>query len=195
MTALAVTAAGYLACRTVLLHMATALALGWAMAQTLELVGTGEAWWHSWSLGLATGGAAWAVLAAAGALSERTLGMALGGAMVYIGGEGLTFQDSPAEAGYTVVGLLVLAALAGYLRTRVVAVLAVGVIALASIVPQMITDYTDGALGAAGALLVSGLSIVGASVLGLRLRHEVAQAPVATVGGLGHPGGSGAPPT
>jgi len=49
----------------------------------------------------------------------------------------------------------------------------VGVVALATVVPQAVIDYTGGALGAAGALLVVGLSIVGASVIGLRLRHEV----------------------
>jgi hypothetical protein len=56
-------------------------------------------------------------------------------------------------------------------------VLVVGVVALATVVPQAVIDYTDGALGAAGALLLSGLSIVGASVLGLRLHREAAGPP------------------
>ena len=55
------------------------------------------------------------------------------------------------------------------------AVLAVGVVALATVVPQAVIHYTDGALGAAGSLLVVGLSIVGASAAGLRLRKEVAE--------------------
>jgi hypothetical protein len=49
----------------------------------------------------------------------------------------------------------------------------VGVVALATVVPEAVLHYTHGSLGAGAALLVVGLSIVGASVLGLRLRHEV----------------------
>jgi hypothetical protein len=44
------------------------------------------------------------------------------------------------------------------------------VFALATVVPQAVIDYTDGALGAAGALMLIGLSIVGASLVGVRLR-------------------------
>jgi hypothetical protein len=66
-----------------------------------------------------------------------------------------------------------LAGLAGYLALREVALLAAGAVALAVVVPQAAIDYSDGALGAAGALLVSGLSIVAASVVGLRVRKAV----------------------
>ena len=61
------------------------------------------------------------------------------------------------------------AAFAGFVLVRVVTLLVVGVATLAIAVPRGVIDATDGALGASGALLVVGLSIVGASVLGLRL--------------------------
>jgi hypothetical protein len=71
-----------------------------------------------------------------------------------------------------VVGLVALAGIAGYLWTRKVAVLVVGVVALATAVPQVVTHYAGGTLEAGGVLLVTGLSIIGASVLGLLLHRS-----------------------
>ena len=73
-------------------------------------------------------------------------------------------------AGYVLLGLLAVAGLVGYVRTHYVGVLSVGVIALATVVPRAAIDYTNGALGASGAVLLIGLSIVGASLVGVRLR-------------------------
>jgi hypothetical protein len=82
----------------------------------------------------------------------------------------------PRAAGYAVLAVLAVACFAGYLLERHTPVLAAGVVTLAVAVPQCVIDYTDGALGAGGALLVTGLSIVGASVLGLRVRREALHA-------------------
>ena len=119
----------------------------------------------------------WSVHARAikGILDERHLGLVSAGALFFVGAEMLT-TDAATErswanvAGYILLSLLAAAGLVGYVRTRYVGVLAVGVIALATVVPQAVIDYTDGALGAAGALLLIGLSIVGASLVGVRLR-------------------------
>jgi len=61
--------------------------------------------------------------------------------------------------------------LIGYLVTGQLSALGVGAASLAVVVPQVVIDYTEGSLGAAGGLLLSGLSMVAASVLAARLRR------------------------
>jgi hypothetical protein len=51
--------------------------------------------------------------------------------------------------------------------------LAVGVIGVTLAVPEALLDWTEGSVGAAGVLLVSGATLLAASLLGLRLRREV----------------------
>lgn len=172
LTLLAVWALGYLACRSALLHLASAVA-------TCLAAGTAATWLARDTDGVAAGSALvavavlWAVLTAARVLAEREIGYAVAGVIAYIGGEVLATQANRNEGGYLVLAVLAVAGLVGYVRTRMLAVLVVGVIALGTVVPQSIIDWTDGALGAAGGLLVTGLSIVGASVLGLRIHREV----------------------
>ncbi|HEX6485476.1 MAG TPA: hypothetical protein VF012_02095, partial [Nocardioidaceae bacterium] len=51
--------------------------------------------------------------------------------------------------------------------------LAVGVVGVTLAVPEALLDWTEGSLGTAGVLLVAGVTLLGASLLGLRLRKEV----------------------
>jgi hypothetical protein len=180
--------AGYAFCRTPLLHVA---ALG-SLAVTSRV-------WLDWLIPTVFGdprpgervvisgpemaiglsftviAAVWALLAIKGILDERHLGLVSAGVLFFIGAEILATDTATDRAwmngaGYILLGVLAVAGLVGYVRTRYVGVLAVGVIALATVVPQAVIDYTNGALGAAGALLLIGLSIVGASLVGVRLR-------------------------
>jgi hypothetical protein len=52
------------------------------------------------------------------------------------------------------------------------AYLATGVIALTLAVPEALTDWAQGSLGSAGVLLATGVTLLAASVGGLRLRRE-----------------------
>jgi hypothetical protein len=70
-------------------------------------------------------------------------------------------------------GGIALAALAGYLVSRASVHLATGVVAVTLVVPEALQDAFDESLGAAGVLLVAGVTLLGAGLLGLRLRHEV----------------------
>jgi hypothetical protein len=177
-TAMGVWIVGYLAGRTPLLHIAVAAATAFVpyllwdwLAQNSDVALAGYT--------LLVVAVVWAVLSLRRVLDEQLLGLAVAGTLGFIGAETLTQTD---EGGGPAVGYLALAAIAlagllGYAATRLTVVLVVGVVALATVVPQAVIDYTDGALGAAGALLVSGLSIVGASVLGLRLHRDAADSP------------------
>jgi hypothetical protein len=169
--ALAVLAAGYASCRTLPLHVATAgVAAGLAGSAATAVVDNAqreELWAGLGLLGVAVG---WLVLSLLGVLDEAALGLTVSGVIAFVGGEMISTQDHATWLGYLALGLLAVAGLVGYVRTRHVGVLVVGVVALATVVPQAVIHYTEGALGAAGALLLVGLSILGASVLGLRLR-------------------------
>jgi hypothetical protein len=177
-TALVVWVVGYVACRTPLLH----LAIGAAATLLPYLL-----WdWLAENNDTALAGVTllvlavlWAALSLRGVLDEQMLGLAVAGTLGFIGAETLTQTGGPGTvaAGYLALAALALAGLLGYAASRMTVVLVVGVVALATVVPQAVIDYTDGALGAAGALLLSGLSIVGASVLGLRLHRDAAGPP------------------
>jgi len=176
-TMLAVWALGYLVCRSPLLHLGCAAAAGATVISGLNWVdpGVGPA---AIGLGLLVLGAVWAGLSLTGVLDERTLGVIAAAVMGFVGAETMAQGGSVARAvGYLALAGIAVAGLVGYVSTRLVAVLVVGVVALATVVPQAVIDYTGGALGAAGALLVVGLSIVGASVIGLRLRRDVPGRP------------------
>ena len=90
--------------------------------------------------------------------------------MAFTGGE-IVATSSYEGVGYLLLGLLTVAGLVGYIRTRELSALGVGAVTLAVLVPQAVIDYTEGSLGVAGGLLVSGLSVVAASVVAARLRH------------------------
>jgi hypothetical protein len=169
LTGLAVAGLGYVACRSPLLHLATAVGALGALYAVWD-----DAGWYGPATGIAIVvlGVAWAALSLAGVLAERALGLGVGAVLVFVGGETLVVESSTAGdvLGYGVLVALVVAGLGGYVLLRQVPLLVAGAFTLAVVVPQVVLDYAGGELGAAGALLLSGLSIVGASVLALRLR-------------------------
>ena len=169
LTALLVTGLAYVACRTALLQLGAAVS---AMSAIYAVVDLSDAPIGAAGVGVAALGVLWAVLAYVGLLAERVLGLVVGAGLAFLGGESLVVDES-SGVGYVVMAAVALAGLAGYLALREVALLAAGAVALAVVVPQAAIDWSDGALGAAGAMLVCGLSIVTASVVGLRVRKAV----------------------
>lgn len=187
LTAFVLGTISYALCRGFVLHAALAvIVLPTTMSLISELLNPQfDAWveeqrWNG--LALLAVAVVWAALALLRVLDEQALGLFAAGVLAFIAGQMLANgPDGEHWGGYLVLAGLAAAALIGYVRLRYVGLLGVGVVTLATVVPQAVIDYTDGALGAAGALLVTGLSIVGASAAGLRLRKEVtedaAQAP------------------
>jgi hypothetical protein len=173
LTLLAVWGIGYLLCRGAVLQLATASALLWSILAVVNPSSDHELRVAGAALVLA--GAGWAIMTVFGLLDERDLGIALAGAMAFIGAQ-LIVSAGPAALGYLLLILLAGLGLAGYLRSRQLSALGVGTVSLAVVVPQAVIDYTEGSFGAAGALLLCGLSIVAASALGMRL-HASASTP------------------
>jgi hypothetical protein len=172
-TALVAWGLGYAACRGILLHLATAGALVTTSTSAVAMQFGPEPGPNNQLVMGATFlavAATWLTLTLLRWLDEGALGLFVAGVVAFVGGEILaTRGEDVAGIGYLVLGILAVACLAGYVATRHIAVLVVGVVSLATVVPQAVTDYAEGALGAAGALMVTGLSIIGASTLGFRL--------------------------
>jgi hypothetical protein len=159
---------GYLRFRGVALHLGTAAALTWTVLTVLD-PGVDERYPVSGLLLVATA-TLWALPAMYRLIEERALAFAVAGVMAFTGGE-IAATSAYVGLGYLLLGLLALIGLAGYVRTRELSILGVGAATLAVVVPQIVIDYTEGSLAAAAGLLVSGLSVVGASVLAVRLRR------------------------
>jgi hypothetical protein len=168
---LLVWAVGYRLCRGVPLHLGTAVALTWTVYSLVDLSSGLDDRIALSGLLMALAGATWAALARYRLIDERALAIAVAGVMAFIGGEDAITSEYEG-LGYPILAVIVVAGLTGYVRTRELSALGVGACALAVLVPQMVIDYTEGSLGAAGGLLVSGLSIVAVSVLAARLRRS-----------------------
>ena len=59
-----------------------------------------------------------------------------------------------------------------YVAKRAWPYLLAGVAGVTLAVPEALLDWTEGSLGTAGVLLVAGVTLLGASLLGLRLHGE-----------------------
>jgi hypothetical protein len=117
-------------------------------------------------------GALWVGLAAAHVLREQEAGLALGAGLALVAAQ-LPLVDDSSNLGYALTAAVAVAGFAGYLATRSWSVLGVGVLGMTLVVPEAVHDWTDGSVSSAGSLLLAGLTLLTASAIGLRLRHEV----------------------
>lgn len=101
----------------------------------------------------------------------RSLGvtLALGGAQVVLLGGGHDNLAYGLTAAVAAAGFLL------YLRSAAWPYLVVGVLGVTLVVPEAVMGWTDDSLGPAGGVLVAGLTLLGASLAGLRMRQEVGQ--------------------
>ncbi len=120
-------------------------------------------------------GLAWVGLAEGGVLREKLPGRAIGAAMSLFGAQLLVFGDDSTNLGYALMLTVSIASFVMYLRTVSWPYLAVGVLGITLVVPEAIIDWTGDSLGPAGGVLVAGLTLLGASLTGLRLRREAAE--------------------
>ena len=165
---------GYLLCRGPVLHLGSAAALSWTVLSVID-VDLDDRFPLS-GLVLVLVGAGWIALARYRLIEEQALAIIVAGVMAFTGGE-IAAASEYEGLGYLLLGLLAVAGLGGYLRTHELNALGVGAITLAVVVPQVVIDYTEGSLGAAGGLLVSGLSVVAVSALATRLRRNGSATP------------------
>jgi hypothetical protein len=116
-------------------------------------------------------GVVWLTLTELGMFDQRTIARALGVAVALFGAQVASFSDT------AVVGYLLCLAVVGvgvwlYLTRLDWPYLAGAVVAVTLVVPEAVSDWTDGSLGVVGGVLVAGITLLGASFAGYRLRQE-----------------------
>lgn len=176
----AVALGGYLLAPSALGQVTVAVGAGQALGSGLDLlVPSGDE--VSVSLAMVALGLAWLALAERDVWGERTYGLVLGCLFLLIGGQIPVLTDN-GTLGYVLTGLVAVVTVVMYVRTRAVPYLGAAVAALTLAVPEALLDWTDGSLGPVGVLLVAGVTLLVAGLLGLRLRKEVGEEQAAEPG-------------
>ena len=116
-------------------------------------------------------GLVWLALAEAGVMHELQSARAIGVAMTVLGAQMPLFA-STANLAYGLTAAVAVAGFVQYLRTSAWPYLVGGVAAVTLVVPEAIIDWTEGSLGAGGAVLVAGLTLLAASAAGFRMRQQ-----------------------
>jgi FtsH-binding integral membrane protein len=124
------------------------------------------------SLSVLALGALWLLLAERKIWRERTLGRLLGCALAFVGAQ-MALPGQHSWVAYVATAAVGALAFGLYVGTRAWPYLLTGVLAVTVAVPEALYDWAEGSLGAAGILLVTGVTLLAAALAGLRLRHEV----------------------
>jgi hypothetical protein len=140
---------------------------GWDLAD----VGRGETLWPG--LTLLAIGVAWVVVTeTTGFFRERVVARGIGSALSLFGAQMPAFEGEANNLAYALMAAVAVAGFLLYLRTVAWPYLVVGVLGVTLVVPEAIIDWTEGSLGVAGGVLVAGLTLLGASLAGLRVKKE-----------------------
>jgi len=170
--ALAVALVGYRLAPSVVGQLGAAVAAFTAIPSGLDVLGASE--------GLAIGtlvlllGVVWLLLAERRVWREDEAGRVIGVTLAVVGAQ-LPLFDDHAWVAYLATAAVGAAAFGMYVVRPAWPYLAAGVVALTLAVPEALSDWTNGSLGSAGVLLVTGVTLLVAALIGLRLRHEVAE--------------------
>lgn len=168
-----VAALGYFAAPTVLGQLAIATGVFLVVPSALDI--SGDVNEVPFGLLVLALGVAWVVLSEYGVWREADAALVIGPVLVFVGAQ-IPIVGTEAVA-YMATALVAVAAFAVYVVRHSWPYLATGVVAVTVAVPEALVDLTDGSLGSAGVLLVTGLTLIGAALLGLRLRKEVSEQP------------------
>ncbi len=164
--------AGYLVAPSALGQAAIAAGVLWGVMATID-------WFASdngalvGSVVLLVAGAAWLAAGEARLWRELDPARVLGCALLFIGAQFPLGGADVNWAAYLFTAALGAVAFWLYVVRRGWPYLVTGVLALTVVVPEALLDWTSGSLGTAGALLLTGLTLLGACLFGLRLRQEV----------------------
>lgn len=114
----------------------------------------------------------WLVLAELGVFDQQTIARTLGVAVALFGAQVATFSGDQDWVGYLLTALVAAVGVWLYLVRLDWPYLAVAVIAVTLVVPEAVSDWTEGSLGVVGGVLVAGITLLAASFAGYRLRKE-----------------------
>jgi hypothetical protein len=117
-------------------------------------------------------GAVWAVLTELRLFDQRTVARALAVAVTLFGAQVTSFTDEWSWIGYLMSVVVAGAGVWLYLTRQDWPYLAAAVLAVTLVVPEAVSDWTDGSLGVVGGVLVAGITLLLASFAGYRLHRE-----------------------
>lgn len=117
-------------------------------------------------------GVLWLAATEAGWFAERTVARALGVATLLFGAQVPVMDGSHAWLGYVLTSLVAGVGIAAYLQRTAWPYLAAAVVAVTLVVPEAVSDWAEGSLGAVGGVLVAGITLLLASAAGYRLRVQ-----------------------
>ncbi len=171
---LAVAAAGYLLAHSALGQLVLAAGAVSAVSAVVAMTEvSGRFSEIPFAVGFAALGVVWLVLAERHVFWEPYVGLATGCALFLYGAQYPVMDGTTPWVGYLVTAVAAAAGVWLYVRSRALPYLVTAVAAITLVVPEALLDWTEGSLGTAGMLLATGLTLLLASLLGLRLRQEV----------------------
>lgn len=176
LTLLVLAAVGYRLAPTLLGQLAVAAGCVYAVPFTLDTLTTGDVPQIPLGLTFLGLGAVWLLLTERGLWHELLAGRVIGSVLAVVGAQ-IPIGSDQAWIGYLLTFAVAVVGFVMYVRLRAWPYLAVGVVGVTLAVPEALLDWTEGTLGTAGVLLVAGLTLLGSSLLGLRLRKEVTEHP------------------
>lgn len=120
-------------------------------------------------------GAVWLGLAEMGWFRESTIARALGVSVTLVGAQVPVIDGTNSWLGYALTAVVAVGGIALYLRRTDWPYLAAAVIAVTLVVPEAVSDWSNGSLGAVGGVLVAGVTLLAASFAGYRIREEASE--------------------
>ena len=172
---------GYVLAPTMLGQAVVAVGAVFSVPQALEVLGIRESVEWGGPDAIVFGIAVLAIGLAWLALGEKDVwrevasarvigcGICLAGAQIPLGSADRSW------VAYVLTTLVAVTGFAVYVTRQAWPYLAVGVVGLTLVVPEALLDWFEGAMGPAGVLLVAGVTLLGTSLLGLRLRQEAGE--------------------
>ena len=117
-------------------------------------------------------GAGWLFATELGVFDQRTIARTLGLALTVFGGQAASFNEGYSWIGYLMMVVIAAGGVWLYLTRLDWPFLAAAVISVTLVVPEAVSDWTEGSLGVVGGVLVAGITLLVASYAGYRLRKE-----------------------
>lgn len=114
-------------------------------------------------------GVVWLAVTEAGVFPAITLARFVGVATAMLGAQLPVMEAYHPGLGYLLTLIMAVGGMASYLKTTAWPYLAVAVAAVTLVVPEAVSDWTEGSLGFIGAVLVTGITLLIASFVGFRL--------------------------
>lgn len=162
---------GYVVAPTVVGQLGVALGAATVVPVAVDASGNGSA--PATGLWILALGLLWLVATERALWREVASARVLGCGLTVLGAQVLVFDSGDLRwVGYLALAVVAAAAFGAYVVRPAWPYLAAGVVSVTLVVPEALLDWTDNDLGPAGVMLVTGVTLLAASLVGFRLRRD-----------------------